>query len=267
MDGKLQSSKSDLNKKISRRSTKIESVIKPASTNYLQPPKQVRLINSKSDFPTTNTQFLQHLNDNNFHNVTTSSSVVPTNNSKLYHNILLPHYSNQHLQHVYPHEDTSMIHSTNVSLKRSFEGLPSNFNPREALDMSVDEKVHRWLRNISYVYDEYDDMFVECYPGVASYSISIATTDSYDSFDLASIDGIIEFQARKLTRYATKLYLNTDESDYPQRSEGGDVYRHELCDYNDYSIMQYNGLEHQILLNDNSLGRYVDHREDFEIQQ
>lgn len=97
----------------------------------------------------------------------------------------------------------------------------NELNPRKAPNMNFKEKINKWLATIPpqrYSNDIHDqtmnehaihmhhpyDVYAEGYPDATYHSTSPSLSDS--EIDLTDADDIVEFQARKITRYVTRLY-------------------------------------------------------------
>lgn len=88
-----------------------------------------------------------------------------------------------------------------------YEVYDTLFDPRLGSNMSMIEKVDMWIQNIPIRYHR-RDCTVDYFPGVTSYSTS---SDESDVIDFSEKDTLFEFQARRVTRYATRLYVNEEE--------------------------------------------------------
>lgn len=84
------------------------------------------------------------------------------------------------------------------------------FNPRNGTNMPVKEKVISWIKDVPYHLDEFDQVLIDCYSGIIEYSSS-DSDNSDGAIDLSEKDQIMELQARRVTRYATRVYNNEDE--------------------------------------------------------
>ncbi|CUM62824.1 uncharacterized protein PRCAT00000382001 [Priceomyces carsonii] len=136
--------------------------------------------------------------------------------------------------------------------------IPTSFNPRNAANMPSKEKVNKWIQNIPFHLNSENDITVDCFPAVTSYSSSNSCSE--DNIDLGELEAMLEFQARKVTRYATMLYDNEDEpvarldDDYEDEYYDSDG---NLIDFND-DVMPHV---------DTSLGHYHTNRDaDYIIQ-
>lgn len=88
--------------------------------------------------------------------------------------------------------------------------FPENFKPRQAANMKVEEKVNKWLKDLpAYFIDDFN-IAIECYPAVTNYSSS--DPDLYP-LELDQSE-ILEIQSRRVTRYATKIYLYENEPSF-----------------------------------------------------
>lgn len=84
------------------------------------------------------------------------------------------------------------------------------FNPREQVNMPLIEKVSKWIDYIPWCLSENDELMMNCFPATTSYSSSVSSVGE-SAFENDDADEIYELQARKVTRYATRLYLNEPE--------------------------------------------------------
>lgn len=110
--------------------------------------------------------------------------------------------------------------------------LPASFNPREAKNMPLVEKITTWLYNIPWFQGADGTWYLDCYPGHAS-----SDGDSDELKSTPDDQDIFEQQARQITRMITKSYLfngeviarpltNTLELSYQRCSEDGYLCRY-----------------------------------------
>lgn len=100
----------------------------------------------------------------------------------------------------------------------------NTLNPRKAPNMTYKEKIMNWMSSIPQFNDsENNEIYIDCYPGVISTSVTPSTSD--EEIDLADIEDILELQARKVTRYVTRLYIRESENweEIAGDDEAGDV--------------------------------------------
>ena len=97
-----------------------------------------------------------------------------------------------------------IVDEDEISLSQEF---PDSFKPRQAVSMPMKEKVSTWMSSVPYHLDEFDQVLIDCYSGVIEYD-STDTQSSCGPIDLSEVDAIMELQARKVTRYATRVYIN-----------------------------------------------------------
>lgn len=97
-----------------------------------------------------------------------------------------------------------IVDEDEISISQEF---PDSFNPRQAVSMPMKEKVSTWMSSVPYHLDEFDQVLIDCYSGVIEYD-STDTQSSCGPIDLSGVDAIMELQARKVTRYATRVYVN-----------------------------------------------------------
>lgn len=117
--------------------------------------------------------------------------------------------------------------------------FPASFNPRRASNMPAREKVQNWMKDIPFHYSTDNAMvYIDCFPAVASYSSS----ESGSQQELTDTDQILELQARRLTRYATRNYINDSE---PIAHAEGDSYDDiDECYYeSDGNVINFNDVE------------------------
>lgn len=107
------------------------------------------------------------------------------------------------------------------------EQFPATFDPRSAANMPHKEKVNDWITKVPiYCLADGQLWYSECYPGVVPASSSISTEDeSVDDLDIFNYnqrllgnefdydeqlfvdnEDVLEFQARRITRYVKKIY-------------------------------------------------------------
>lgn len=110
--------------------------------------------------------------------------------------------------------------------------MPASFNPREAKNMPLVEKITTWLYNIPWFQGNDGAWYLECYPGHAS---SNGNSDELRS--TPDDQDIFEQQARQITRMITNSYLyngevtarpltHTLEISYQRYSDDGYLYRY-----------------------------------------
>ncbi|GEQ68140.1 hypothetical protein JCM33374_g1807 [Metschnikowia sp. JCM 33374] len=122
--------------------------------------------------------------------------------------------------------------------------LPSSFNPREAKNMPLIEKITTWLYNIPWFQGDDGTWYSDCYPGHAS-----SNANSEELRSTPDDQDICEQQARQITRMITNSYLyngeitarpltHNSEISYRQYSDDGYLYRYaqiELEEDSDYT--------------------------------
>lgn len=83
--------------------------------------------------------------------------------------------------------------------------FPVNFDPRNAANMNSEDKVKNWIQTIPSTIDSNHQVIMHCFPPSTSYSSSNSEVSQWDMTD---IDEMLEFQARRITRFTSRLYLN-----------------------------------------------------------
>lgn len=131
-----------------------------------------------------------------------------------------------------PNLNLNSNHTINNEKEKKKNEFPINFNPRKTPNMPSKEKINKWMKNIPYYYDDNDQIIFDYFPAVATSTSS--TCDSNKNIDLSETDAIIEHQARKVTRFATKLYVNEDESVFHAEKSSNEYYD------SDGKIMNFN---------------------------
>lgn len=143
-----------------------------------------------------------------------------------YTNPLIPHnfIDLKYQQFGYPNPEFSENSLELLELPLAQE-FPASFNPREAASMHHREKVNDWIKRVPIYYlADGQFWYNDCYPGAIPTSSSVS--DSVEDMDFvrynqnASITGfefddselfvdhedVLEFQARKITKYVKKIY-------------------------------------------------------------
>ncbi|CAX42178.1 conserved hypothetical protein [Candida dubliniensis CD36] len=152
-------------------------------------------------------------------NYTESSAVTPTPlhipRPLAPPHLLQPPNSHQQLQHPQQQHD-----SGETTVSPTLEVF-NTLNPRKAPNMTYKEKIMNWMSSIPQFNDsENNEIYIDCYPGVISTSVTPSTSD--EEIDLADIEDILELQARKVTRYVTRLYIRESENWEEIPAEDGD---------------------------------------------
>ncbi|KAK6454971.1 uncharacterized protein RJT20DRAFT_819 [Scheffersomyces xylosifermentans] len=126
--------------------------------------------------------------------------------------------------------------------------LPYMFDPKRESNMSSEEKIHKWMSNIPCSYNtNINSITTGCFPATLSYTSS----RSASLHELDEDDEIMELQARKVTRFATRLYMNDSE---PIARVELDEYEDDYYD-NDGNLMNFNVQNMQDM--DHSLDNYM----------
>jgi hypothetical protein len=141
-------------------------------------------------------------------------NVVQTN--RLSHDLPMWYTSNQlqclnynsfklHSNEDYIHQDCPHYTYIQPSFPVENNHFPVNFDPRNAANMNSEDKVKKWIQTIPSTIDSNHQVIVHCYPPSTSYSSS---NSELSQWDLTDVDEMLEFQARRITRFTTRLYLN-----------------------------------------------------------
>lgn len=140
----------------------------------------------------------QKSNEISTHGMRTSNELI--SNDRLY-NVLTDMNSN--LLSLVGQTDTNQLKDNEADFRN---GIPSSFNPRTASNMPTKEKVNKWMNTLPVHLIGGELSLLACYPAVATLS---AHSDT--NFDFGETQDILEFQSRKITQFATELYLNENE--------------------------------------------------------
>lgn len=125
----------------------------------------------------------------------------------------------------YPNHHEFSENSLELGIPSQVHEFPASFNPREAASMHHREKVNNWIKRVPVYYlPEGQFWYSDCYPGVVPTSSSASrSTDEMDfvrfgqnfsttgfEFDDSELfvdhEDVLEFQARKITKYVKKIY-------------------------------------------------------------
>lgn len=112
--------------------------------------------------------------------------------------------------------------------------FPESFKPRKAANMKAEEKVQNWIKGIPSRLDTDSQLIVDCFPATTSYTSS---NSEISQMDLTDFDEILEIQARRVTRYATRIYLHEVEPTSEEVIDESFEY------YNDDNYLDFTGDE------------------------
>lgn len=120
--------------------------------------------------------------------------------------------------------------------------MPPTFNPRTAANMPTMEKVSKWIQKMPLVELEANGATrLTFFAG----TIPSSSESGADLIDNSELEDVIEFQARRVTRFVTQLYLNEAET----------VVHHDASDF-DFNMNAYDAEDTMHL--ETSVDNYLD---------
>lgn len=133
-------------------------------------------------------------------------------------------------------------HIFSPTLQPESPEMPPTFNPRTAANMPTMEKVSKWIQKMPLVELETNGATrLTFYAG----TIPSSSESGADLIDNSELEDVIEFQARRVTRFVTQLYLNEAET----------VVHHDASDF-DFNMNAYDAEDTMHL--ETSVDNYLD---------
>lgn len=132
-------------------------------------------------------------------------------------------------------------HSSSNNFPNKF---PESFKPRKAANMKLEEKVLNWIESLPSRLDSDYQIVLDCFPAITSYTSS---NSELSQMDLTDFDEILEIQARRVTRYATRIYLHEVQPTSDLIDESLEYYENgNYSEFNESELLLYSALNSQL---------------------